>query len=126
MSPTLTIRTAADLAKDARARLRARIKARRNMAIAAGTTVGGTPVQTDDLSQQHITGAVQAAMLDATTEVRWKVGDGQFLTLDAPSIIVIGQAVRAHVQACFDREADLLALIDAGEAPDIDTGWPQP
>jgi hypothetical protein len=39
-------------------------------------------------------------------------------------VIAIAQAVRAHVQACFDREADLRDAIDAGEAPDIDTGWP--
>lgn len=30
----------------------------------------------------------------------------------------IADAVRAHVQSCFDREAELLPLIDATETPD--------
>lgn len=88
--------------------------------------MAGLPVQTDDLSQQRIVGVALAATVDPTTAVRWKVADGSFVTLDAPTIIAIAQAVRAHVQACFDREAELLDLIAAGETPDIDTGWPQP
>jgi hypothetical protein len=104
--------------------LKAQIKARRDEAIAAGIVINGLPVQTDDMSQQRITGAALAASLDPTLEVRWKVGNGAFVTLDAPAVITIAQAVRAHVQACFDREADLRDAIDAGQTPDIDTGWP--
>jgi hypothetical protein len=105
-------------------RLKAQVEARRDEAIAAGIVIDGLPVQTDDISQQRITGAALAASLDPTLEVRWKVGNGAFVTLDAASVIAIAQAVRAHVQACFDREADLRDAIDAGEAPDVESAWP--
>lgn len=124
MSFELTIRTAADLAAEARAALKDRVRARRDQAIAAGILVGGLPVQTDDLSQQRITGAALAASLDPAMQVRWKIGNGAFVTLDAPTVIAVAQAVRAHVQACFDREADLRDAIDAGQTPDIEAGWP--
>ena len=44
--------------------------------------------------------------------------------LDAATIIAVAQAVRAHVQACFDRENALLAALDADEPYDIEAGWP--
>ena len=37
--------------------------------------------------------------------------------MTAPQILAIADAVRAHVQSCFDREAELLPLIDAAESP---------
>ncbi len=124
MTFTLTIRTAEDLeAERLAARLRL-LRRRRDLAIAAGTVRDGIPVQTDDLSQSRITGAALAATLDPEATVRWKMADGQFVTLDAPAIIALAQTVRAHVQACFDHEADLRAQIEAGEAPDIEAGWP--
>jgi len=104
---------------------RKRIKERRDKAISAGTTISGVSVATDDLSQQRITGAALAATVDNTTTVKWKLPDDTFVTLDATQIIGIAQGVRAHVQACFDREAELLAALEAGEAYDVDTGWPQ-
>ena len=95
-------------------RIRA-IRTRRDAAISAGITVAGMSVQTDDLSQQRITGAALAAMIDPTTTVNWKVADGQFVTLDAKTIIAVAQAVRAHVQACFDAEAKASELLSAGK-----------
>lgn len=103
---------------------RDRIKARRNAALASGTEVAGIAVHTDDLSQQRIVGAALAASLDPATTVNWKVVDGTFVTLDAATILAVAQAVRAHVQACFDREAALLTALDAGAEHDIDDGWP--
>lgn len=38
-----------------------------------------------------------------------------------------GIAIRTHIQACFDREEALTALIVAAEEPgavDITSGWP--
>jgi len=120
----LVIKRAADVAAEALAEAKARVTARRDNAVAAGIVVGGFPVQTDNLSQQRITGAALAALIYPETTVQWKMGGGEFVTLDAQTIIGIAQAVRAHVQACFDREAELRSLIDAGESPDIDAGWP--
>ena len=45
-------------------------------------------------------------------------------TLTAAQVIGIAQAMRAHVQTFFDREANLLAAFDAGEPYDSEAGWP--
>jgi len=123
MTFSLTIRTAEDLATEARQAERDRIKARRNAALVTGTTVAGMSIATDDTSQSRITGAALAVTIDPEATVQWKTGAG-FVTLDAAQVIAVAQAVRAHVQACFDREAALLAALEADEAYDIDAGWP--
>jgi hypothetical protein len=51
-------------------------------------------------------------MQDSTYTCRWKGIDG-FVTLNATQIIAIADAVRAHVQSCFDHEAELVPLIEA-------------
>jgi hypothetical protein len=95
-----------------------------------GALVAGLPVATDDRSQLKITGARLAADADPDYTVNWKVGAGAFVALTAAQIIAISDAVRAHVQACFDREDALATEINAAatiadvEAVDITTGWP--
>ena len=118
-------RMVAQLPANLNAQERKRIKERRDKALVSGTTINGVSVATDDLSQQRITGAALAATVDNTTTIKWKLPDDTFITLDANQIIGIAQGVRAHVQACFNREAELLAAVEAGEVYDIDTGWPQ-
>jgi len=120
---TVRDKTPEELAEDTKQK-KAAIKTRRDEAINAGTTINGVSVATDDLSQQRITGAALAANIDNTTTVKWKLPDDTFVTLDATQIIGIAQNVRAHVQACFDREAELLAALEAGQSYDIDAGWP--
>lgn len=122
---TLIIKTAEDVQAEEKQRARDRITARRNLALVAGTTVEGVRLYTDDVSQARITGAAVAAMDDPTIIVNWKCGDGSFVPLDAPTILMMARAVRAHVQASFDREAVLLAALDAGEPYDIEAGWPE-
>jgi hypothetical protein len=52
------------------------------------------------------------------------------VALDAQAVTAVAMAVRAHVQACFDREAELKAQIEAAATPeeisavDIGAGWP--
>lgn len=115
--------TAETRASEALAEIRARIRARRDQAIAGGITPGGIPVQTDDLSQTRIMGAAVGAMLDPTYTVQWKTTGG-WVTFDAPQVIAIATAVRSHVQACFDHEAQLLAALAAGAPYDSDACWP--
>lgn len=115
--------TAEDKAAQARVSLLASVKARRNEAILTGVTVGGVRIATDDLSQQRIMGAAVAAMMDSAYTVQWKTDTG-FVPLDAATILAIATAVRAHVQACFDREAELIAEIGADTPYDIEAGWP--
>lgn len=101
------------------------IAGHRYAAETAGITITGMGVDTGRDSQALITGAALAAILDAGYTVRWKTQSG-FVELDADQIIAVASAVRAHVQACFDREAELLAALDADEFTPamLEEGWP--
>ena len=106
--------------QDARERKRSEIAAARWEAETAGIDVNGFTVRTDRESQALITGAALKAMQDSTYSCRWKTESG-FVELTAPQILAIADAVRAHVQACFDREAELCGLIDKAKTPgDLD------
>jgi hypothetical protein len=108
-----------------RAKIPARIADRRYKAETAGITVDGTFIDTGRDSQALITGAAVSAMMDDTYVCNWKTPDG-FVQLDAPTLKAICKAVRDHVQACFDREAALLALLEKGNFVDdmLKGGWP--
>lgn len=110
-----------------KAQKKAEIAAARYEAETAGTTVNGVLIDTGRDSQALITGAALAAILDEAYSLNWKTVDG-FIHLSAPEIIAVAKAVRAHVQACFDREAELCALVDAAETTeDLDEiiiSWP--
>jgi hypothetical protein len=103
---------------------------RRYRAEVAGTMVDTISVQTDRASQPKLTGAAVAAMLDPNYTVVWKCADGTFRSFNHDQILAVAQAARAHVQACFNHEADVVDLIDAAAdsaavaAIDIETGWP--
>jgi len=105
--------------------LRADVAARRYQAETGGTNVNGMQVNTDRESQALMTGAAVSAMLDSGYSVRWKTADG-FVLLNAEQLIGLSSAVRAHVQACFDREAELLGAIVDGTytAALLEEGWP--
>lgn len=108
-----------------RAEIAQQIADRRWQAEVAGITVNGMAVATDRDSQALITGAALAAMRDPAYVCRWKTAAG-FVELNAEQLTAVADTVRAHVQACFDREAALLAELDAGTltAGMIETGWP--
>ena len=101
----------------AKERKRSEIAAARWAEETAGIDVNGFTVRTDRESQALITGAALKAMQDSTYSCRWKTESG-FVELTAPQILAIADAVRAHVQGCFDREAELLPLIEAATSPE--------
>lgn len=73
-----------------------------------------------------LTGAIVAMQLPGGPDtVLWKLADGDFREWDLAALVTFGQAVRAHVQACFDHEADLAGQILNGEEPNIEAGWPE-
>lgn len=117
--------TAEQQAEQARQSQIAAIAARRWQAETAGITVNGTAIDTGRDSQALITGAAVSAMLDPNYSVRWKTPNG-FIDLTGEQVIGVATAVRAHVQACFDREAELLGELEAGTlAPEmLEEGWP--
>jgi len=108
---------AAGILEAAKERKRSEIAAARWEAETAGIDVNGFTVRTDRESQALITGAALKAMQDSTYSCRWKTESG-FVELTAPQILAIADAVRAHVQGCFDREAELLPLIEAATSPE--------
>lgn len=97
-----------------KAQKKAAIAAARFAAETAGTVVNGVLIDTGRDSQALITGAALAAMLDENYSLNWKTASG-FIHLSAPEIIAVAQAVRAHVQMCFDREGELVAQVDAAQ-----------
>ena len=107
----------AGILEAAKSAKRAEIAAARWEAETAGIDVNGFTVRTDRESQALITGAALKAMQDSTYSCRWKTESG-FVELTAPQILAIADAVRAHVQSCFDREADWVRQIKDAETPE--------
>lgn len=90
-----------------------------------GITVDGSVFDTTRDGQALIAGAAVSAILDPTYTCNWKTGSG-FVELTASQLIGIATAVRAHVQACFDRELTLLRALESGEYKTdmLIEGWP--
>jgi len=98
----------------AKAAKKQEIAAARYAAEIAGVTVGGVVVKTDRESQALITGAALKATQDGTYSCTWKTESG-FVTLNAATVLAVADAVRTHVQTCFDAEAAKCMLIDAAQ-----------
>ncbi len=77
-----------------------------------GITLNGVEIATDRESQALLTAAVLKAQDDPNYMVNWKARNSWF-QLDAATLIAIADAVRAHVQACFDKEEVLQNQVDA-------------
>lgn len=78
-----------------------------------GLTIPGLgTIATDRESQSLLNGAVTGTLLEPDKPIKWKMMDGA-VELDAATVQMIGKLVRSHVQACFDREIDLIAAINA-------------
>jgi hypothetical protein len=101
----------------AKERKRSEIAAARFEAETAGIDVNGFTVRTDRESQALITGAALKAMQDSEYSCRWKTESG-FVELSALQISAVADAVRTHVQSCFDREADWVRQIKDAESPE--------
>lgn len=101
------------------------IAARRYTAEIAGTTIDGMPIDTGRDSQGLITGAAVQAIIDPAYSLHWKTSAG-FVELTGQQILGVASMVRAHVQACFNREAALLDAVADGAitAAMLDEGWP--
>lgn len=107
----------------------AALAARRWQAETGGIVFMGMSIRTDEDTQRKITGAYVQADKNPSFTAKWKMDAGVFVTLDAATIIAIGDAVTGHIQTCFDKEGDLsdliLAATDDGalDAIDIESGW---
>lgn len=113
-SPTVTPEAQADA-----------VAAERFLREASGVNVDGLIIETTRDSQTLIVGMGLSAIVDPLYRCNFKTANG-FVEMDAPRILEIVKAVRTHVQACFDRERDLLTAIEnANYRPEMLTeGWP--
>lgn len=106
----------------------ASIAKRRYEAEISGTSYEGVPIDTGRDSQGLILGALSEAKLDPEYILRWKVPSvpGGRVTLNAEQVIAVARKVRAHVQACFDREFELIDAVEEGtfEVDMLEEGWP--
>jgi len=91
----------------------------------AVVSVEGLTVATSRDSAGMIYGAGISAILDPDYRCNFKTLEG-FIEIGAQQILAIAKAVRAHVQACFDRELELLQAIEDGTYSDemLKEGWP--
>jgi hypothetical protein len=115
----------------ARADKLAALAERRWQSQIGGTTLDARSVKTDPTTTSMISSAYTKAVADPSYTIRnWKMNTGVFASLDAATIIATGDAIEAHVQACFDQEAKLTTAImlaknvKALASIDIENGWP--
>ncbi|MHB2246467.1 DUF4376 domain-containing protein [Pseudomonas fitomaticsae] len=90
-----------------------------------GVVVDGLSIDTTRDSQALIASTGLSAILDPEYHCNFKTLNG-FVEISAERILAIAKAVRAHVQACFDRELILLEALAAGTYTDdmLKEGWP--
>ena len=102
------------------------IAARRFEVETGGVTMAGVQINTERDSQSLLTGAAFAASIDPDYRIKWKAETG-FVDLSAQQIIGVASAVRAFVQACFNREAELLGAVADGSITSqmLEEGWPE-
>lgn len=113
-----------------KAQIVAAIADRRWRAETGGLTFDAMRIPTDRETQAIIARTVQSlADGDITGPIKFKMPFG-FVSITASHLAAIKRAGAEHIQACFDREADLVEAVtaaadhDALDAIDIETGWP--
>lgn len=85
-----------------------------------GVDVAGVKIRTDREAQAMLTAAAMSAQLDPAYACWWKGANG-WAQLDAKTLLLIGGAVRGHVQKCFDRERVLTLAVDAAKTvPEVE------
>lgn len=105
--------------------LKAAVAAERFGREGVGIVVGDLQIETTRDSQALIASTGLSAILDPEYRCNFKTRNG-FVEIGAEQILAIAKAVRAHVQACFDRELILLEALEAGTYTDemLKDGWP--
>ena len=75
-------------------------------AVTSGIKYNNITIDTSVDSQTYIIGAAYTALKNPDYVCKWKTKEG-FVTLTAPEILGIADILRAHIQSCFDKEAEL-------------------
>lgn len=105
------------------------IASRRYAAEIGGTTFNGIRLDTTRDGQGLIAGAAVSALIDPTYSLEWKVPEapGGRVSLSGTQVLAVASAIRAHVQACFNREFVLSDALAAGTFTRsmLEEGWPE-
>lgn len=108
VAPAVDSRTPLDIAKENKLAEMANARYEEEV---GGLDFAGMNIATDRDSQSTLVGARMFANADPSFVIdNWKAG-GTFVTLDAPTIMAISDAVLAHVQSLFTKEATKASLI---------------
>ena len=78
-----------------------------------GITVSDLDVRTDRFTVDRIYQSRVLAKEDATFTTDWKLGDNNFVSLDAPTIISIADGVTQHLKDSFTKEKEINDLINS-------------
>lgn len=98
-----------------------RLAARRYEMETSGVPFGEYTIPSDRDSQGLITPSWIKAKDDPSFTKRWKVAPGVWVDVDQAAMLAIGEAVFAHVAACFAREEEISAAITAAtDAADLE------
>ena len=98
-----------------KAEKRAEIAAWRYEKEVGGVVLNGISINTERDSQAIIGNTLLSMREGLVQSVNWKTADGTFVPLGPAEIEAIAGAVVAHVQACFNAEAMLLAEVAAAQ-----------
>lgn len=79
-----------------------------------GIKMGLMTIATDDRSKTLIMGARMAADLDPAFTTAFKTSSGDFITVDAPTVILLSNMLLNHVAIAFAKEAQVTTAIKDG------------
>lgn len=90
-----------------------------------GITLGDMPIATDEVSQFKILGAYVAASRNPAWSTMWDSA----LLIDAPTMLIIGDAVQEHINESFRVRGEVVAAIEASTITTTDEidafAWPK-
>jgi hypothetical protein len=89
------------------------IKRARVDAETGGFECNGHMYDSDAVSQQRISGAVQLALMGSGFSIDWTTADNSVVTLDQVGMLSVGVALGAHVQTVFAKGQALRAAIES-------------
>lgn len=101
------------------------IAAKRYAVETGGLMIGGMAINTEDRSKTLLNGSAFKAFRNPAYVLRWKTPEG-FIDLDSEQVMTIADAVADFVQACFDREDELIAAVEnhSFTMAMLTAGWP--
>ncbi|WP_219951426.1 DUF4376 domain-containing protein [Dickeya zeae] len=102
------------------------IAAQRYQVEQAGVTFSGHAYSTTRESRGLLDGKAICALQNESYTCRWKMANGEFVTLSAPDVLAAHAAIDSYVEACFSHEESLLLLVASGgfTLDMLTQGWP--